>query len=503
MQRLSTRIIDTGVRSLIGVLASLAIAAHAYSQNTTAELVPGQSALALSPFDLTSLGYATEEFFVSGTAASYTLTGTVSETGFWTAVSAESAPYTTRIVVARPTDPGRFSGTVVVEWLNVTAGADGAPDWTMLHRELMRSGHAWIGVSAQQVGVEGGQGAIGGFGAQALKQANPERYARLSHPGDAWSYGIYSQAGSLARATGNNSVLGPLVAQHVISVGESQSAVFLTTYVNAVDPIVKVYDGFLIHSRFGSAASLGNAGMNGMASGLPRYVQLRTDLRAPVVTLITETDMLDTQVPGFHGARQPDNERLRVWEVPGTAHADNYVFSVGAIDSGSTPIEQLAAAYAPTANVRGIMQLAKPMNNAPQHHYVLQAALRQLDQWIRTGVAPPSADPMTLASSDGPKFAEDANRNVEGGVRTPWVDVPIGRLSGLPNSGGPLGFLVGSSETYDKATLARLYPDGAGEYQDKFAAALDSAITAGFILTDDRQEILDLAVIGARVFEAP
>ena len=44
--------------------------------------------------------------------------------------------------------------------------------------------------------------------------------------------------------------------EHVVAVGESQSAFFLTTYVNAVDPLDRVYDGFLVHSRFGPAAPL-------------------------------------------------------------------------------------------------------------------------------------------------------------------------------------------------------------------------------------------------------
>jgi hypothetical protein len=152
----------------------------------------------------------------------------------------------------------------------------------------------------------------------------------------------------------------------VIAVGETQSAVFLTTYVNAVDPLAKVYDGFLIHSRFGNAASLENAAMAG-APGQPRVVKLRTDLRAPVITIITETDLLDSGIPGYHGARQPNNERLRVWEVPGTSHAHNYTFTIGFMDSGSNPLEKLAAGDEPTAKILGT-DLAKPINNAPQHH---------------------------------------------------------------------------------------------------------------------------------------
>ena len=39
---------------------------------------------------------------------------------------AELADYRTRILVYRPADAARFNGTVVVEWLNVSGGLDGA-----------------------------------------------------------------------------------------------------------------------------------------------------------------------------------------------------------------------------------------------------------------------------------------------------------------------------------------------------------------------------------------
>ncbi|MFN9926657.1 MAG: alpha/beta hydrolase domain-containing protein, partial [Phenylobacterium sp.] len=170
--------------------------------------------------------------------------------GRWQALPAETAPYATRIVVVRPADPKRFNGTVAVEWLNVTAGLDAAPDWSYLHRELMRGGYAYVGVSAQRVGVEGGS-RFGSGG--ALKSANPARYGALSHPGDAYAFDMFTQVG---RVVDSRQVLGGLKAARVLAMGESQSASYLTTYVNAVDRLARVYDGFLIHSRSGGAALL-------------------------------------------------------------------------------------------------------------------------------------------------------------------------------------------------------------------------------------------------------
>jgi alpha/beta hydrolase family protein len=485
----------------LGALAFLSAASGVHAQAPTVVAVPGTPVLLLSNFDLTPLGYTTDEFFVSGTASSYKLSGAPTADGRWNAAPAETAPYATRIVVVRPTDPKKFNGTVVVEWLNVSGGADGSPDWNDVHREIIRNGYAYVGVSAQKVGVEGGPNAMG-MAANPLKKANPQRYGSLSHPGDTFSYDIFSQAGRILRSADASKVLGPLVPKRVLAMGESQSAVFLTTYVNAVDPLAKVYDGFLIHSRFGSAPSLEGGSMG--ASTVPSFVKFRTDLRAPVITVIMETDLLGGRLPGYHGARQPDNERLRVWEVPGTSHADNYTFTVGFIDSGSTPLEKLAAGYAPTAKIFGI-DLAKPANNAPQHHYAVEAALWNLDRWVRTGQAPPKAAPMKLSGGEPsgdagapPSLVLDVNGLAEGGVRTPWVDVPTARLSGVGNSGGALASLAGVCEPFDAATLDRLYPGGKSAYLKKFGDSLASAIKAGFILPADRQEILDLAAIAYR-----
>ena len=48
------------------------------------------------------------------------------------------------------------------------------------------------------------------------------------------------------------------------------------------------------------------------------------------------------------------------------------------------------AAYAPTNMLMG-QQLEHYINFAPQHHYVLQAAIAGLHSWVRTGEPPPSA----------------------------------------------------------------------------------------------------------------
>ena len=89
-----------------------------------------------SGIDLSAFGYVEQEFFVSGTASSFTSAAPLTADGEWTAAPGDTAHYVTRILVRRPTDARKFNGTVIVEWLNVSGGLDAAPDWTFTHPML-------------------------------------------------------------------------------------------------------------------------------------------------------------------------------------------------------------------------------------------------------------------------------------------------------------------------------------------------------------------------------
>ncbi|OBK97090.1 hypothetical protein A5645_00960 [Mycobacterium asiaticum] len=457
--------------------------------------VAGTPTLLLGGFDIGEAGYVAQEFFVSGTASSFGPDSEPGQDGRWNVSARDTAEYTTRIVVLTPADPLRFTGTALVEWLNVSGGIDAPAVWMMAHREVLRAGYAYVTVSAQKVGVDGGQNLLG-FDL-SLKSQNPTRYAALSHPGDAFAYDIFSQIGGLVRDSGANGVLGGLRAEHVIALGESQSAMFLTTYINAVDPLAKAYDGFLVHSRLGPVGPLDSSSIFDELqndSAAPA-VKFRPDLRVPLMAIITETDLYGAGRQGYYGARQPDHDLLRVWEIAGAAHADNYTIQVAAIDSGSAPLEALVAAWAPTDNLMG-QQLGHFINFGPQHHYVLQASLSALDTWVRTGTPPPSGPPLTVRDghpNGHPEPVLDAHGIAEGGVRTPWVDVPIARTTGVTTDENIMAAIFGSGEPFDDATLQRLYPGGAEDYVAGFTAALDRAIQSGFILAADREEILQLA----------
>ena len=61
--------------------------------------------------ELATNGYVEEEFFVEGTASSFTPTGPLSADGHWTVQPTASAPFRTRILVRRPRSADTFNGT--------------------------------------------------------------------------------------------------------------------------------------------------------------------------------------------------------------------------------------------------------------------------------------------------------------------------------------------------------------------------------------------------------
>ncbi len=440
----------------------------------------GAPFVAGTSFDLADVGYVQGEYSCSGTARAFTHTPTG-------AAPHEEADFTTRLLVYRPVRDADFDGTVWVEWLNVTSGFDAATSWLIAHREIIRRGAAWVGVSAQHIGVMGGSSVMG-FESAGLRGIDVARYGELRHPGDRFSYDIYAQVSEVLRHA-RGTILDTLPVERVIAVGESQSAARLTTYVNDVDPVLQVHDGFLLLARGGGAAALeGDGDVHSSMRGEP---VLFDTPRVPMLCVESETDLIELT---YLAARQDDSDTLVTWEMAATAHADVYTFAVGFTDDGARPIDELAAAWQPKAELFGL-PLDLPMNAGPKH-FIVNAAAFALDGWVRHGTPPAPA--ARLAVRDGALLADD-HGNTLGGVRTPHVDVPVAQLSGLGNSGHPtplIALLCGTTVAFDEAKLGSLYQSRA-DYLDRFAAAAARAVAAGFLLADDVAEIAAIAEVNS------
>lgn len=444
-------------------------------------------------------GYELKEYFFQGTATSYVSDEPLSSDGKWTVMeSGESAAYKSRMIVFRPKDPEHFNGTVLIEWMNVSSGTDTPTEWITLHTELMRQGYAYVGVSAQYAGVEGGPIPLPKVAplCLALKCLLKPRYYSLSHPGDSFSYDIFQQAAQLVRFPGEVNPLGELVPERLIAAGQSQSAHRLITLINSVGKSSLLFDGYFVHSRLGSGIPELGGGASAPLSqspqadiNTPTAVHIRDDLPVPVINIQAETDQIPLQA---YLSRQPDHERFRLWEIAGSAHADLFVSSIGLSQSANTvKAAELSITKSPSPFIRSCPD---NISTAPQHHFVAKAAIRGLQSWITEGTAPQSFPRLTLNNAeDG--FETDARGNALGGVRSPYVDAPIARLSGLNNAarqGEALCYLFGNTEMLEQDTLRALYPTHA-DYMAAVTTTAYDAVDLGTLLPEDAELVIEAA----------
>ncbi len=456
-------------------VASVTVAATALLGNLTAELlfasdsvhpaeirevgVPGTHPMDTAVVDLAKYGYAEQDYYASGTANRYRIknpsgTATLVDSGH---------QYKTRIMVRKPLDPKRFNGVVVVEWYNVSAGQDIDFCWGGSYDYLMREGYAWVGVSAQRVGIK------------QLNAWSPARYGTLSAEasnddpqggtlddrGDVLSWEIFGQVGTaLLSHSGPSDPLAGFAIKHLIAAGESQSALRLTAYYNSIQPLHNLYRGFLYYDAAGN---------------------LRSDTEVPAISVGTEFGAAFPVI-----AAVGDNAFLRRWPVAGTSHV-----SFQEMD-GYVDVETLRDGFlkSPDGKPLSLTQATPGCKQTPlwskvPTELVLNSAYEHLTRWINDGTAAPAA-PQFERNANG-SLKRDADGELLGGIRLPQLAVPTGRNSGF-NSGPGTCMLAGFHHDYGPAELKARYHDHAG-YTREVDKATQEALKAGFILPYDAEQI--------------
>ncbi len=440
------------------------------------------------PEDLKRVGYVEEEFLISGTANVYDWPKLGPAT-----VRIANAPYTTRVLVRRPADRAKFSGNVAVEMLNPSNRFDLNIGWAISHKEFIRKGDAWVGITSKPIAVA------------ALKTFNPDRYKDLnwSNPaplddprncsqvaGDSerttenglvWDINTQTGAWLRTREKSNPLLYGvserdPHPVAHLYGWGFSQVGGFLVTYANAIDPLdVKeygkpMYDGYLIGTPV-----LGTP-INQCSPPIPADDPRRQvhNTGVPVIRIMTQSDYLLAIA-----ARQPDSdtpaERFRNYEIAGAGHA--------------TP-DELNYSAAP-GDILKAGRTVPPMNckEGPRSRFpsslAFNAAWRNLLAWVQKGTPPPHAEPIRVENG---KPVLDEFGNVTGGVRSPFVDVPTAVWSGS-SSGESFCFIAGHEKPFDHARLTQLYGDHKS-YVGKVTADVAVLVKARWITREDGKEVI-------------
>jgi len=293
---------------------------------------------------LSRYGYEAKEYFVSGTA--------------------QGQPYTTRIVVRKPTDNARFSGLVLVESMH---GSGAAHIFEFTSHYTMSSGHAAVEILTTSP--------------MQFTELNEARYKPLQLT-DVQRNDILAQAGSLIRS---GAPLGGAPVRKMVLGGTSQTAGHLIAYLPAhmvyrTPKMERVFDGFMPTSN-GSTIQ---------------------EIDVPIVHIPTMHEVAGANITRRQDSDEP-GQQYRLYEFSGMAHVDT----------------RDSVRFEPNP-------CAQPISQFPLQAY-FSVGLHHLLQWVDKGVVPPRADRMWLdrnEHNDGSPMVLDEHGNPRGGVRNTYVDVP-------------------------------------------------------------------------------
>jgi hypothetical protein len=413
----------------------------------------------------------------------------VVEEWFASGLDPHGRPYKTQIVVRRPRDPARFSGTIIVEPLHIHGIA---ALYMYCSPYILRSGHGWACIVSQKTALDTHVKPTAPGHYESLHiEANPEPspynaaldlntpplqenddplrfawWAELARFNDA-SPTILAEAGAALRGPG-----GPFAGyavRNLVLGGHSQTGFATTNYMLTAHATQRLPGGAPVYNGF-------------FPSGFP--ANAFAPCGVPIVQLMSDGDISNPYYAfqsGYEGRkyRRPDSDlpedRFRLYEVAGLPHT-------GTRHPALADPRMWQAA--PTVIA---IPLDAVMNSLP-HHEMFSVALDHLVRWVADGVTPPRADRIETLP-DG-YFAKDAHGNSKGGVRCVQLDVP--RATYLPNPPNPDGTpswgTVATEIAFSPEKMRELY--GTPErYQDSFHRRLDTLIAEGWFLAGDAPSI--------------
>jgi hypothetical protein len=416
-------------------------------------------------------------------------------------------PYATRILVRRPADSGRFNGVVYVEPLHVY-GDTGFVGWNMSREWIMRTGAAWIGVTASAGASHNGH-PIGGL--SFLQANNPQRYGHLrldkaeasqwpllnapEAPVDMatvmtavdWTGATYSEAfaricqrsfasyshspdimiqlGRLLKSGAAGGLLGGAPARRIYVTGGSLTGYYWNMFLQGgrhahCDDGRPVFDAYVV-----------------MVCEPSPGLQFPSD--AAVIHIESEREA--ARKTGLSAAEDSDSPRRRYYEIAGTGHRF----------TGSDP-ERIADDWersrsSPETNDASRVPGHMTHNTRPNAP-LLHALWNHLDLWIETGAPMPSAPRIVRDPATTDSIARDEDGNAIGGLRSPWITVADARyLTACPAHPNEGALQLFTAEERRAKGLTR------AAFLDRIGARVAELVADRWILPEDAHIYLDHA----------
>lgn len=438
-------------------------------------------------------GYVEEEFFIHGLANVY---GWKDEKKV---VIFPENPYVNRILVRRPERKERFSGNVVVEILNSTSFIDFDRCWALTWRHMMRNGDIYIGITSKPNVIP----ALLKFDYQryrTLSWKNPRKHSeyelaekdlgnmegassRETEDGLFWD--MLTDLAELLQSP-HNELIGDYAPYYQYLAGWSQSGAYMIRFVN--DFAYEGHSGQPYFDGYFSAGSAStclpdlNQGYGRTAEKVSRRLKM---MREPFMEVHTESEnALWGNVEARGRTCFTENMNYCIYDIPGSTHDAKSTM----IDYYWNDMDVFTAGIVPVYPGKELLPNDFPYETA------FHTSLHLLYEWVREGKRPFTAEP--IRTDQNLRNVTDETGNAAGGLRLPFVEVPICIYHPESTPMKPdYAFactLFGYVENYTTERALRLYGSKEG-YLNRFSACLEDCIRDGRILPEDEQFCMDYA----------
>lgn len=447
------------------------------------------------PLDLNEWGYTEEEYFLSGHANVY------EEAGDSMKVKHTALPYKNRIMVRKPEESNHFSGRVYIDIYNASNGYDIEDIWRRSSQYFLENGHVYIGVTSKPINV------------LSLKNFDYERYHSLNWTGaepavqpatvdknmsipgteEGLFWDILSQLAVLTREN-KAAFLKGYAVDSLYLMGQSQSGMYLNTYITYFNPYLKnekdksLFDGYLNVVGAGVMRTLNQKEGEAFMFGARPSAISKVDV--PFINVSAHGDInLFKTMPRMLEALEDsntENHKIRHYEVASAPHTDP-----------ASPLipdnEEIKKTKNPPKILDG--EYSYTVNDLKLDYYV-NSALELLHQWAVHDVEPPAGQ--SIEQDDAGNVIEDEFGNAKGGLRSPYVDVPIATYHANAKASEDeldqsVGNVNGSMDYFTKEKFLESY--GTKEnYLSQFNEAVDQQVEEGLLLLSDGNRMKDWAI---------
>lgn len=443
------------------------------------------------PMDPDDFNYEELEFFLKGKANIYG-----ADERDYPYIKKTSIPYKNRILLRRPRNMDVFSGRVYVDILNATQGYDIEDLWHRNYYWCMENGHGYVGITSKPVCVM----SLKNYDwerYQSLDWSNGEktpqpaglRYASIPGTEEGLFWDMLGQLASLLRSKNiNNGFLGHPV-EYLYLTGQSQSGAYLNTYIHYFDPFLadsrgnKLFDGYMnivgahIRRRICQDEPIEPLRFyNGdiRPTGTP-FISITSEGDVSLFKNFFQADILKNPVTNSDTA---DHKR-RHYDIAGTPHTDIRC--------------PLLSSFEELKKTRRLISddgcnEIRDLNDIPTEFYIV-GLLEKLHLWAARGIAPQAVEPFRRFPGRS-ELLRDKHGNVLGGLRSPFLDIPIAAYTGS-NPQDPEG--ISGKITYFSAQKVEKLYGSFHAYLEIFTKYTQMQVAEGWVTEKDGRKMIQWA----------